>query len=218
MRISEQKERFPCRHCSVGGYHYPIHSGKIDKSERPSHRSTYKIFACENCGWLTLSINNWIFPKGGGDSTLTETLRYPPNVVRQKPDWFGSLSEQYKHLLNEIYSALDNRLYTLASAGIRTAIDRLIVEMIGDVGTFQAKLSGLQEKGIINSDEFNLMGSIIDAGSASVHRGYAPTEEIVIAMLEITEHIFFELKVRENRSKRLAELAQEIKNETPKRN
>jgi hypothetical protein len=217
MKIPEQKERFPCRHCAVGGYHYPIHNGKIDKSERPSHRSTFKLLECENCGWLTLIVDNWVFPQSGGDSFITDTLRYPPNIVRPKPDWFSSLSEEYRTLLNEIYSALDNRLYTLASAGIRTAIDRLIVEMIGDIGTFKSKLSSLQKKGIVNNDEFDLMDSIIDAGSASVHRGYSPTQDIVIAMLEITEHIFFELKIRELRSNRLAGLAKEIKNEIPKR-
>ena len=63
-----------------------------------------------------------------GDSYIAQTDYLPPVPVRTKPEWFGRLPQGYQSILAEVYQAIDNSLFFLASTGTRTAVDQLIVE------------------------------------------------------------------------------------------
>ena len=63
-----------------------------------------------------------------GDPYVFESSFHPPLPKRRKPKWYASLSENYKSILSEVYFAIDNDLFFLASTGTRTAIDQLLVE------------------------------------------------------------------------------------------
>jgi hypothetical protein len=67
-----------------------------------------------------------------GHSYIEGTQYYPPLLFRVRPEWYGELPESYRHILNEVYQALDHSLFSLASMGTRAALDRLLlVEKIG---------------------------------------------------------------------------------------
>jgi hypothetical protein len=112
---------------------------------------------------------------------------------------------------------VDNRLLFLASSGIRTAIDQLIVAKIGDVGNFKTKLDTLESKSIIDPDEKEFLGAVIDAGSASAHRSFCPEVETIYQMLDILESIFFKILIAPKRRDALKNKAKAIRGETPKR-
>lgn len=142
-----------------------------------------------------------------GDPEILSTTYYPPLNFRNKPTWYPDLNEKYKLTLDEVYSALDNTLFYLASTGTRTALDTLIVEAVGDSGRFEQKISLLCEKGIIDEDEKDLLIAVIDTGSASAHRGFKPDADDMNDMMKITEHIFYQVCIKPIEKKALLDKA-----------
>jgi uncharacterized protein DUF4145 len=120
-----------------------------------------------------------------GDSYTESTLYHPPLPFRLKPGWYSELPEFYRHILDEVYEALDNVLFFLTSTGTRTALDLLIVEKIGDIGSFKAKIGRLCSEDMIDAAEQDMLLAVIDAGSASAHRSYRPDDEAMNNMMDI---------------------------------
>lgn len=151
-----------------------------------------------------------------GDSYIAQTDYLPPVPVRTKPEWFGRLPQGYQSILAEVYQAIDNSLFFLASTGTRTAVDQLIVEKIGDAGSFEHKISTLVERNIIDSGQGEMLLALIDAGSASAHRSYKPDTETIHHMMDILEAIFHSLLVEPDKRKELERKAAELRRTTPK--
>jgi len=175
------------------------------------------VVRCKDCGTTNYLIDTHIQPRGG-DSYIAQTDYYPPLTTRLKPRWFDSLTEEYRQILSEVYSAIDNDLLFLASSGTRTAIDKLIVDQIGDIGRFDEKLDKLVEDKIVDVDEKAMLEAVIDAGSASAHRSFRPDEESIGHMMNILETIFYKLIIEPDQKKQLKDKANELKQATPKRN
>jgi len=152
-----------------------------------------------------------------GDSYVDHVEHHPPLVFRVKPSWYDILSADYSKVLDEVYAALDHRLFSLASTGVRTALDRLLVDHVGDIGGFDSKVRKLVERQVISSSQEELLLSAIDAGSASAHRGFAPDAELIMSIMEIAEHIFHRVCVAEHQEKALIEKAKKLRAVTPER-
>ncbi|MDW9408154.1 DUF4145 domain-containing protein [Sinorhizobium meliloti] len=116
---------------------------------------------------------------------------WPPPAKRKRPDWLTRLptidTELYK-LMDEFYSALEMQLSVLAAIGIRTTFDRG-AELLGiDPGrTFRAKLDDLRDQGFIGETERDSLQLMTEAGNASAHRGWRPTDEQLETMLQLIE-------------------------------
>jgi len=220
MKIPDMTRRFICRHCQRETGHWPIANGAIKGSEKSLERGessfqTFQVVQCKDCGGTTYCI---IHPGPMmGDSYTQTTDYYPPLPLRIKPVWYGYLTDDYQAILNEVYNALDNSLFFLASTGIRTALDRLIVEKIGDAGSFNTKLKKLVTNKIIDETEERMLLAVIDAGSASAHRSYKPDIESINHMMDILETIFYKLVVEPEIKKELGRKANELRKSTPKR-
>jgi len=152
-----------------------------------------------------------------GDSYVQETTYYPALTKRIKPDWYNSLADPYQSVLSEVYSAIDNELFFLASSGIRTALDQLIVEKIGDIGRFDQKVQKLVSENIIDEDEKEMLLPVIDAGSASAHRSYKPELSAIKHIMDILAAIFYKLLIEPEEKEELKAKAKELRKVTPKR-
>lgn len=179
---------------------------------------TFELVQCGDCGSHTYCLDTKMYPGHMMGDIYTESTQYfPPVPFRLKPEWYWQLSEKYREILNEIYSALDNSLFFLASTGTRTVLDQLIVEKIGDVGGFKAKVTELMDRGTIDEDEKEMLLAVIDAGSASAHRNFRPSDDLLKSMMDILEEVLFKLLVAPSRKRKLKEKAKAIKKATPKR-
>ncbi len=58
--------------------------------------------------------------------------------------------------------------------GARTLLDMLMIQKVGDVGTFRKKLEELEKAGFVTRTNVNVLDTALDAGSATAHRGHAP--------------------------------------------
>lgn len=73
--------------------------------------------------------------------------------------------------------------------GARAVMDMLIVEQVGDAGTFPEKLLALQQKGVVTDSGREVLDAALDAGSAVAHRGLRPTAADTAAVLDILENV-----------------------------
>ena len=92
-----------------------------------------------------------------------------------------------------------------------------MVDLIGDIGGFKVKARELVTKGIIDDDEHDILLTLIDAGSASQHRSFNPTEDIVKHMMDILEKILYKICIEPQEKQALKEKAEALRKETPKR-
>jgi hypothetical protein len=113
-------------------------------------------------------------------------------------------------MLHEIYNSLDADNRALPMMGARTILDMVIVDKIGDVGTFGDKLKHLETQGFISQKNREVLDAALDAGSAAAHRGYAPKLPEVLAVMDIVENLLQATYV-------LDKAAKEIKKSTPAR-
>lgn len=111
------------------------------------------------------------------------------NISRQKPDWFMLIPESPRDLLEEVYSALTLNLRALPAMGVRAVIDVVCTNLVGDSGTFEAKVNRLLSNGHITDMDRSILSMAFDAGSASAHRGYVPNREDVTTLLDVVEHL-----------------------------
>jgi hypothetical protein len=142
---------------------------------------------------------------------------YPPIVSRPKPYWFEDLDEKLQEVLEEVYVALDADARFLAAFGARTALDIMIVDKIGDVGSFKVKLNKLESDGYVNATEKELLDAVTEAGNAAAHRGYAPEPKLLNSVMDILESLLDRIYFKPDRDKELLTKARELKSKVPKR-
>jgi hypothetical protein len=135
---------------------------------------------------------------------------FPPPVARLKPNWFDALPRDLRKLLSEIYRSLDADTRALPMMGARAVLDRVIVDTIGDVGSFEQKLKKLEAERHISAKGREILDVALDAGNAAAHRGYAPTVKNVHSVMDIVENLVHSTYVLES-------VAKEIKRDTPPR-
>jgi hypothetical protein len=223
MQLPDLTRRFVCRRCQRETGHWPIANGQVRNSERPvegtaTSYQTFAVVECRECHSTTYCIDTRIHPGPMmGDSYTESTLYHPPLPFRLKPGWYNELPEFYRLILDEIYDALDNELFFLASSGTRTALDMLIVEKIGDIGTFKDKIERLLVEGMVDAAEKEMLLAVIDAGSASAHRNYRPNDEAINHMMDILEEIFHKMLIAPGRKEEFAAKAKALRDATPTR-
>lgn len=223
MRFPNMTRRFLCRQCQRETGHRILASGVVGGTEKKLEREesssqTFQVFQCEDCGVTTYCVETKIHPGHMmGDPYIQSTHYYPPLPLRIKPSWYGCLPNDYQDIFNEVYTALDNSLFCLASIGARTALDKLIVERITDAGTFKEKLKELVTKGTIDETEKIKFSAVIDAGSASAHRNCKPCSKSMNYIMDILEKIFYNLVIEPEENKELLRKAEELRKSIPKR-
>jgi hypothetical protein len=117
----------------------------------------------------------------------------PPRLWRRPPDWLRSLQfddPDLKELLDEVYSATNEKQVRLLSMGVRSALDYVMTKILGaDLGNFSAKLDEMVNRNHITSRQRENLETVIDAGSASTHRSFKPPQELLDEMLAVMENI-----------------------------
>lgn len=165
----------------------------------------WSLTKCLGCESLNLSIET---THVGNKNSHKKNI--PGRPKKNVPTWIFGLKREYIELLSEIYSAYNHGNLRLTSMGIRTMLDVLMTDSIGDIGSFSKKISEFKSQGFINSKQADLITTCIEAGSASSHRSYKPDDNSLRDLLDIIEHLV-ETDI-------LVKKSQVIKSQIPKRN
>ena len=71
--------------------------------------------------------------------------------------------------------------------GARTLIDMLMLDKVGDVGTFAQKLEALEQGGFLSTQGKSVLKAALEVGNAASHRGHEPSSVEVASVLDIVE-------------------------------
>ncbi|EMO4505847.1 DUF4145 domain-containing protein [Klebsiella michiganensis] len=153
----------------------------------------YYFSECKGCENITLYIESTY--SGMGDDFVT--TQFPPKIIRKEPKWLQQIDGKFIviepsakiELFREIYIALKNNMPRLAIMGVRALLELVMIEKIGDQGSFIKNLRKLKEEGYISGYQYDAIEKVIDAGHASMHRGYKASNSEIFSIMDITENI-----------------------------
>lgn len=189
-----------CNICMIKTEHDMIHSLMLDNQHPDGSASATEIFflLCRGCKEPSVRKEYWYFdyipdPHKHPDDNLIKTVYMPPRIWRRPPEWLPALEEidpDLKGLLGEVYSVTNDQQVRLLSMGVRSVLDHVMRLILGsDEGGFEQKLNKMVENGHLTKRQGENLSIVIDAGSASTHRGYRPPRELVEEMVVVMENI-----------------------------
>jgi hypothetical protein len=203
--------RCHCNRCGHETKHDVLHEQSTSTDEvlpddvLVSWVDTYEMLECRGCEDVRLKHTNLFVSTGEA-----EVHFYPPAASRRLPVWRLQLPREIRELLEEVYTALHNDSRTLALMGLRTVLDALMLQQVGDKGSFENKLDALGYNGIISLQQSEVLRAALDAGSAAAHRGFKPERDHLNAVIDIVENLLQAVY-------HLRPLAEELKRATPPR-
>lgn len=158
----------------------------------------WTLLRCLGCDSVRLKHENWFSEdcdERGRPNVSSEW--FPPSVHRQKPAWRHDLRLMFKRSLHsfdslsdEIYEALAIGAHRLATMGIRALVERIMIEQVGDLGTFDRTIAAFLDAGHVAPNQQSMFKeTLIEAGHAAMHRGFEPSADTVNTLLDIVEGI-----------------------------
>ena len=142
---------------------------------------------------------------------------FPPSITRQKPQWrrqflpFNGYLNSYDGLCDEIYGALAMGAHRLATMDIRALVERLMIDQVGDQGTFENNVKAFFSAGHVATNQQGMFrDTLIEAGHAAMHRDFEPSADTVNTLLDIVEGIMHSIYYAPM-------LAEQVKNTIPAR-
>ncbi len=205
MAKKDSIERTYCNVCRGRTAHRVVASPDGGGSEEDSPiwwSKSYAVLQCCGCQEVVLrrTVNS-------EDDPGEPEVRYFPSVMsRYLPRWRYRLPRDSRELLEEIYNSLDAVSLRLAMMGARTLVDMVMLEKVGDIGTFKDKLKGLEKAGYVSSQGRDVLYAALDLGSAAAHRGHAPSQAEVQSVMDIVENMLQAVYVFPFLAKRLKEV------------
>lgn len=206
MENTEKTDRMTTAHCNTC-HHETNHEVLTSHQDGPcpcveeelpfgGFVTTRQTLQCRGCGTVSFQITE-IPCLLGPDGELVEyyeneesiVTRFPPAVRHHKPQWFRSVPQPIRDVLDEVYVALANDLKRLATMGLRTVIERVAIDRGCDGSGFKGKLNAMKANGLIGERENGFLNAVIDVGNAAVHDDYDPRTETVETMLNIVTHL-----------------------------
>lgn len=212
-------------HCGMcGGERNCEIRGRWGQSGGDQHfqwHTDWYILECRGCEHVFVQtastnsedIDHYYNEAGEWDQIHPETTAYWPALgARKRPDWFGPSGAEVPNLgsldaaLSELYGALDADLSFLSGIGIRTCFD-VASELLGADPrlNFNQKLDALVQGGHIGAVDRGRLAALVDAGSASAHRGWKPSNSDLNTMMDVLEHFIAQAFVEPHRRKQLDE-------------
>lgn len=194
MNSVGDEEKIFCNKCSGDTFHRFLKEYSVEEHGGPdepwSAEDAFQIWQCCGCKTIKFRQRTWFSEwQNPGDPPGYKDRYFPPDEFRKKPDWFSSLREEMQELSHEVYVALQNDQRTLAAIGIRTLLDVVMVEKIGDIGGFEKSLGEMEKSGHITVDELDLLKVLANVGNAAAHRGFRPEKSQLIVLMDIIEGI-----------------------------
>lgn len=202
MTDEARSRRAHCNTCGGARNHKELGSASYswqsyaDDPREDSGTSYFYILQCQGCEDTRFLHERWTDEQedNRGKRFSIDTY-YPPSTFRPLPRWCQQLPHKSPSavLLLEVYRAMQNDAPALAAMGIRAIIEMLIIEKVGDQGTFAKNLQTFCEKGFISKVQLSTLEAALEIGHASIHRGFTPSLWHLELALDIAEALLQQL-------------------------
>ncbi len=171
------------------------------------------VYECLGCEDLCLSSTYY--------HSEIHDMHEPPEIIffprrknskyfRSKPHWYKDFLWKYRtefvsKAYEECYLLLDSTHYLSAMLTARALLETISIEKNRkDKGTFAKNIKSLQDSDFLSGQEVDILSEIIyDAGSATMHRKYAPNFEAVSYVLDALEIIIYRVFIQPEQVKKL---------------
>jgi hypothetical protein len=210
--VNDSLSRIHCNRCGHPTKHELIHKEEKHWDEDVNDEfavhgaDIYELLECRGCENIVLRHRDWFSEDINNDgSPVINTRYYPPATYRPFPRWLWKLDEEWyiSKLLKEIYSAIQNSAPSLALMGVRALIEAIMIETVGDKGSFGANLSAFEHNGHVSKIQREFLEHALEAGHASIHRGFLPDNRHLSTCVDIAENLMETLFVLPDAAKHL---------------
>lgn len=163
----------------------------------------YEMLKCRGCESVMMRHTSW--STEDPDATIT---CYPPAISRREPTWIyeisGSKARFLHALLHEVYAGMQNGLRMSSTMCVRALLECVIIDCVGDQGSFDKNLVAFTSGGYISDKQKVILGQVLEAGHAAIHRVYQPSERDISTCVDIAESVLQSVYVHPERAAELA--------------
>jgi predicted Fe-S protein YdhL (DUF1289 family) len=194
-----------------------IHESQEDHEDYggPCFYGKYELLKCLGCERIVLRVSSWDnWEIDEQRNPIIKIQYYPQAISRPRPQWFRELSRienseksectYIQDILQEIYIGLQNESIRLATLGIRTLLEFIMIKKVGDNKTFKNNLSEFEKHGYISTGQREILCTVLETGHATMHRSYSPTKDDLITCMDITESVIATIYVHPSKVKELS--------------
>ncbi|MBS7544648.1 DUF4145 domain-containing protein [Ancylobacter oerskovii] len=219
------------RNCEIKGYHYVS-----EENEHISWWTSWYLLVCCGCDHVfaqsVSSDSESHYPVGydrdGNTIYENDTVikSWPARFKRNRPEWVNTIHSDISHergndlasCIFQVYEALDHDLNILAAIGIRTTFD-IAAEILGvdPEKPFNEKLKSMGESGHLSPTQRDDFEVLINAGSASAHRGWNPKFDDLDPLVHTLENFINDKFVIPGQRKKTAEGVAKMRDKVPVR-
>ncbi len=176
--------------------------GGFDDSDPPQSMNeahTYLIASCAGCGFTSFRIDSeWDYIFDSEGNNLKERNDYPTIVGRHLPEWLDDLTFDPKmvRFITSIYQAYAAGSMRLVALGLRSLLEEVMIDKVGDQGGLGANIDKFFMEGYVAVKSREIFkDKLIDVGNAAMHRAYEPPAGDLRVLLDITENLLEEIYV-----------------------
>jgi hypothetical protein len=105
------------------------------------------------------------------------------------PDWYRQLDDIKKALVIEIDAAVVHGLEALPTMGLRTLLESVMRDRVGEKSNFRETLAAFREAGWVTDQHAQVIEQVIDVGHASAHRAYFPDPPELKICIDVVKHL-----------------------------
>jgi hypothetical protein len=106
-----------------------------------------------------------------------------------RPSWYEQLDAPTKALISELDEAISTGLAALPTMGLRTLIESVMRDHVGEKDSFKEYLKAFRKAGYVTDQHAELIEKVVNAGHASVHRAYFPNPSDLRICIEVVKHL-----------------------------
>lgn len=207
-----------CNSCGRDTQHEVLHEVKQPWDDSTgefdvSGSDDFQLLSCRGCLSITLRRRSWMSAEVGPDlSPEIHEYFHPPRMHRRLPRWIDDIEvpSQVTDLVREIYVALDAAATRLAAMGVRALLEHVMIEAVGDRGSFAKNLDAFETDGYVSHRQRTTLEGTLEVGHAAMHRGYVPSGSAIGVCLDVAEHLLAAMYV-------LPEASGGLRRQLPKR-
>jgi hypothetical protein len=192
-------------HATRTSFTYTDTSYEFEYKEELEVSITFEILQCLGCNQLCVRETGEHEAYGAAVPQF-----YPPRIARRRPRWWTQLPMPIPAVLDEVYKALQAGSSRLATIGARTVVDAVILDKVGDLGTFREKLAELERQGFVGRRNREFVAAALETGSAAAHRGIAVDSSDLSRVMDIVESLLESVYI-------LSDAAERLRQNTPNR-
>lgn len=207
------KTKAHCNNCLGDRNHEILFTEKtrwLDEEYGVDGGDKYEMLKCAGCDRVMLRHTSWF-----SEEPEPSVSYYPPAMFRKEPNWLhnmkGKGSKLARGLLKELYVGIQNDMQMISTMGVRALLEYVMINSVGDQGTFGKNIAEFAKQGFISEKQREILAAVLEAGHATIHRAYQPSDEDLETCVDIAESVMQSVYVHPDR---VAELTKRV----PKRN